>query len=152
MTPLPEGFGLVLDRSVRTFRQGTVLVGGHPGRLVALTPSGADALHRWLQGETPTAATRQLGRRLVDAGLAHPVAPPPGSPAGSVVTVVVPARDRAESLDRCLQSLGGRVPVVVVDDGGPPVAAAVAVGAAVAAAAWLAAGLPPDWPVDRGGR
>ena len=117
MTPLPEGFGLVLDRSVRTFRQGTVLVGGHPGRLVALTPSGADALHRWLQGETPTAATRQLGRRLVDAGLAHPVAPPPGSPAGSVVTVVVPARDRAESLDRCLQSLGGRVPVVVVDDG-----------------------------------
>ena len=44
------------------------------------------------------------------------------------------------------------VEVVVEDDGGPPVAAAEAVVAAVAAAAWLAAGLPPDWPVDRGGR
>jgi mycofactocin system glycosyltransferase len=119
--PLPEGFGLILDRSVRAYGNGTVLLGGQPGRLVALTPAGAGALQQWLEGGgTPTVATRQLGRRLVDAGMAHPVAPPlrraVGS-GGSVVTVVVPVRDRADSLDRCLDALGDRVPVIVVDDG-----------------------------------
>ena len=34
---------------------------------------------------------------------------------------------------------------------GPPLAVGDTVFAAVAAAAWLAAGLPPAWPVDRGG-
>jgi mycofactocin system glycosyltransferase len=116
--PLPEGFGLVLDPSVRAYGDGTVLLGGQPGRLVALTPAGAGALQQWLGGgDTPTVATRQLGRRLVDAGMAHPVAPPPRRSVGSVVTVVVPARDRADSLDRCLDALGDRVPVIVVDDG-----------------------------------
>jgi hypothetical protein len=43
------------------------------------------------------------------------------------------------------------VEVVVEDDPGPPVAAGDTVFAAVAAAAWLAAGLPPCWPVNRGG-
>jgi len=43
------------------------------------------------------------------------------------------------------------VEVSVHDDGGPPVRAADAVLAATAAAAWLAAGLPPEWPVERGG-
>ena len=32
------------------------------------------------------------------------------------MTVVVPVRDRVDSLDRCLASLGRDVPVVVVDD------------------------------------
>ncbi|HXQ61959.1 MAG TPA: 2Fe-2S iron-sulfur cluster-binding protein [Acidimicrobiales bacterium] len=42
--------------------------------------------------------------------------------------------------------------VVVVEDGtGPPVRAADAVFAAVTAAAWVAAGLPPRWPTERGG-
>ena len=52
---------------------GTVLVGGHPGRLVTLTPEGVAALLR--------VAGRRTGRRqppaswavrLVDAGMAHP--------------------------------------------------------------------------------
>ena len=52
--------------------------------------------------------------------MAHPIAP--AAAAGRAgVTVVVPARDRPESLDRCLDSLAGsdRVAdrVVVVDDG-----------------------------------
>ena len=118
--PLPDGFGLVLDRSVRTFHDGRVLAGGHPGRLIALTGTGADALRRWLGGEPPSPDLRRLGRRLVDAGMAHPVAP--AAAAGRAgVTVVVPARDRPESLDRCLGSVAGsdRVAdrVVVVDDG-----------------------------------
>jgi mycofactocin glycosyltransferase len=117
VTPLPEGFGLVLDRSVRAFRNGTVLVGGHPGRLIALSPAGTDALSRWLEGGPATAATRRLGRRLVDAGMAHPVAPVPVAVDRPEVTVVVPVRDRPGSLDRCLGSVGGGVPVVVVDDG-----------------------------------
>jgi hypothetical protein len=44
------------------------------------------------------------------------------------------------------------VEVTVEDKGGPPVRAGDAVFAAVAAAAWVAAGLPPAWPTQRGGR
>ena len=113
---LPEGFGLRLDPSVRTFRHGTVLVGGHPGRLLALNPDGADQLRRWLGGVPPSPAARRLGRRLVDAGMAHPVAPDP--PDGDRdVTVVVPVRDRSESLDRCLRSMDFGTVAIVVDDG-----------------------------------
>ncbi len=43
------------------------------------------------------------------------------------------------------------VEVVVEDDPRPALAVGDTVFAAVAAAAWLAAGLPPAWPVDRGG-
>ncbi|HEY5097307.1 MAG TPA: mycofactocin biosynthesis glycosyltransferase MftF [Acidimicrobiales bacterium] len=113
---LPEGFGLRLDRSVRTFRHGTVLVGGHPGRLMALSPEGAEELGRWLEGGPPSPAARRLGRRLVDAGMAHPVAPDATSGRGDV-TVVVPVRDRSESLERCLRSLDAGAAVIVVDDG-----------------------------------
>jgi len=44
------------------------------------------------------------------------------------------------------------VELVIEDDGGPPVRGADAVFCAVAAAAWLAAGLPGQWPCERGGR
>ncbi len=116
MTPLPEGFGLTLDRSARWFRAGTVLVGGHPTRLIALSPAGAEALRRWLDGATPSAATRQLGRRLVDAGMAHPVPPPHPVVGAPAVTVVIPVRNRTGSLEQCLEALGHAGPVVVVDD------------------------------------
>jgi len=43
------------------------------------------------------------------------------------------------------------VEVVVDDHRGPPLPVGDTVFAAVAAAAWLAAGLPPSWPVDQGG-
>ena len=108
---------------MRSFRDGTVLVGGHPGRLIVLSRAGADALRSWLGGGRPTEATRQLGRRLVVAGMAHPEFPVSVGPdRGAVaerrdVTVVVPARDRSASLDRCLGSLGPGVRVIVVDDG-----------------------------------
>jgi mycofactocin system glycosyltransferase len=118
LTPLPEGFGIELDRSVRSFRSGTVLAGGHPGRLITLSRDGREALTQWLGRGTASPAARQLGRRLVDAGMAHPR--PPTSTGGSEtdpgVTVVVPVRDRSAALDRCLASLGRGAPVVVVDD------------------------------------
>jgi hypothetical protein len=43
------------------------------------------------------------------------------------------------------------VEVIVEEGTGPPVRAGDAVLAAVAGAAWVAAGLPPGWPIDRGG-
>ncbi len=123
MTPLPEGFGLVLDRSVRTFRNGTVLVGGHPGRLITLTAGGVTALSSLLAGEPAGDSSRRLGRQLVDAGMAHPwsttVTPTGdgGPDRGVGLTVVVPVHNAGPSLDRCLGSLGAGVAVVVVDDG-----------------------------------
>ena len=61
MTSLPEGFGLVLDPSVRSFRDGTVLVGGHPGRLIVLTAEGAGQLDAVLAGGPATSDGRRLG-------------------------------------------------------------------------------------------
>jgi mycofactocin glycosyltransferase len=118
VTPEPVGPRLVLDRSVRTFQDGTVLTGGNPGRLITLSRSGVRSLDRLLAEGPHSPAEWELGRRLVDAGMAHPTPPgtSPGPWADGSVTVVVPVRDRVASLDRCLGSLGRDVPVVVVDD------------------------------------
>ena len=66
--------------------------------------------------------------------------------------------DAGAVLDLTIRSFGilparemPHVEVTVVDAGGPPCRAGDAVLAATAAAAWLAAGLPPAWPVERGG-
>jgi mycofactocin glycosyltransferase len=117
---LPVGWRLVLDRSVSFVADGTALLGGRPGRLVTLTAAGRSALESLLgarSGELD-GPTRRLGRRLVDAGMAHP-RPPAASaaPATASVTVVVPVHDRPEELDGCLASLGRSHPVLVVDDG-----------------------------------
>lgn len=126
---LPERFGLALDRSVRTFRSGTVLVGGHPGRLVTLTAEGVAALAGLLDGRPADDSSRRLAQRLVDAGMAHPRPAmidhesgrspgPDGTEAGSTeLTVVVPVHNDARALDRCLGSLRAAATVVVVDDG-----------------------------------
>ncbi len=118
MTPLPGGLGLVLDRSVRLFRHGTVLVGGHPGRMITLSAEGAATLSALLAQGTTTDAAGRLGRRLVDAGMAHPR--PAGAATGrddaGRVTVVVPVHNRIDDLERCLDALGPELPVVVVDD------------------------------------
>jgi mycofactocin system glycosyltransferase len=115
---LPERFGLVLDRSARTFRNGTVLVGGSPGRLITLTPQGVATLDALLAGEEANDGSRQLAQRLVDAGMAHPRRPEVvnGNTDITDLTVVVPVHNHAEALDRCLASLGTTTPVVVVDD------------------------------------
>lgn len=134
--------GIALDRATRRYDDGRVLVGGQPRRVVRLSGSGAAAVDALRAGEATTAGIRALGRQLIDAGLAHP---DPRSPlVAPGVTVVIPVRDRAEELDRCLAALGagggpagggdgggrtgaGRAPILVVDDGSADPGALIAV-------------------------
>jgi mycofactocin system glycosyltransferase len=122
MGALPDGFGLVLDSTLRRFRGGTVLAGGRPGRVLTLTPAGARSLDALVTGGPGDPAMLTLAGRLVAAGMAHPRRPDDGhapsecSSRSGGVTVVVPAHDRPAALDRCLASLGRAAPVVVVDD------------------------------------
>jgi mycofactocin system glycosyltransferase len=146
LTPaLPPGLRLALDPAVRTFADGRVLVGGAPGRILRLSEAGRAGLQALQAGSACSPATRRLGRRLVDAGMAHP-RPRPRAGAASDATIVIPVRDRAPELGRCLASLttgspvatgrasssptcpaGGAASVVVVDDGSADAAAVAAV-------------------------
>lgn len=114
--PLPVGFAVRLRADVdRPDRSDDVrvLVGGSPARVVRLSQRA----RRMLDGDLllvdgPHSAT--LARRLLDGNLAEPVVDHLEVPIQDL-TVVVPVRDRAEQLDRCLAAL---VPlrVIVVDD------------------------------------
>jgi mycofactocin system glycosyltransferase len=129
--PIPVGFRIALDRRTRELAPG-VWSGGSPTRVIRLTEAGSAVWRRLLAGPIDSAAAGMLARRLTDAGLAHPY--PPRVPAGTAdVTVVIPVRDRAELLDRCLAALGGAYPVIVVDDGSREPAAVAAVAAAYGA-------------------
>lgn len=88
--------------------------GGSPERVMKLSGAGRKALAELLAGPVASRNAGILARRLTDAGLAHPR---PADAGGLDVTVVIPVRDRAAALDRCLGGLGRDSPVVVVDDG-----------------------------------
>ncbi|HSY16621.1 MAG TPA: mycofactocin biosynthesis glycosyltransferase MftF [Jatrophihabitantaceae bacterium] len=112
--PIPPGFLIVPDPD--TTQCGTdTLVGGSPGRVLRLSATGRAAWAELQRGPVASRAAGLLARRLTDAGLAHP-RPPAGVTPGDV-TVIIPVRDRAASLDRCLGALGQGNRVVVVDDG-----------------------------------
>ncbi len=115
MTPLPPGFRIVFDRSLRLYRDGHLLLGGTPARAIRLTAAGRESFAALRDGRGTTETARLLARRLVDAGMAHPR--PPRATAAFDVTVIVPVRDRPAMLDRCLTALGTSTPVLVVDDG-----------------------------------
>jgi len=128
MSALPDGFRITLDRETRELAPG-VWAGGSPMRVVRLTPAGRVVWRRLETGPVDSRAAATLARHLTDAGLAHPCPPP--VPAGAAdVTIVVPVRDRAPLLDRCLAALAGPYPVVVVDDGSADPEAVAAVVAA----------------------
>lgn len=133
--PLPHGFGVVLDRGTRQLSDGS-LFGGSPARVLRLTPAGLQALAELRAGPVRSAPAAVLGRRLTDAGMAHPVPPAAAGADGLAgerasqrldVTVVIPVRDRAAMLDRCLGAAGRQHPVMVVDDGSADPAAISAV-------------------------
>lgn len=134
--------GIALDRGTRRYDDGRVLVGGHPRRVLRLSAPGAAAVDALQAGQATTAVIRALGRQLIDAGLAHPEPERPIVTPG--VTVVIPVRDRADELDRCLSALdplgargdgggapagggGRRASVLVVDDGSDDPGALIAV-------------------------
>ncbi|HET7312469.1 MAG TPA: mycofactocin biosynthesis glycosyltransferase MftF [Mycobacteriales bacterium] len=124
--PLPVGFRLQADPSTCTSDDGQVLDGGSPWRMLRLTWRGADLAAALLDGAAVAGdVDGALARRLVDAGLAHPL--PPVAPSPSM-TVVVPVRDRAAELDACLTALGS-LSTVVVDDASRDSAAVAGVAA-----------------------
>ena len=110
---------IVIDRSARVLAGGTVVVGGRPVRLLRLTPAGGRLVCAWRDGGAVdrTATSERLAQRLITAGLAHPRPPGPGAWTTNDVAIVIPARDRAELLARCLSSVGSARELVVVDDG-----------------------------------
>jgi mycofactocin glycosyltransferase len=139
--PLPAGMTVDLEEDTREIADG-VLFGGSPARVLRLSAAGVAALAELRAGPVTSVAGAVLARRLTDTGLAQPRAVRPSGrrEAAAVAapaldaTVVVPVRDRAAELDRCLAAAGRRYPVVVVDDGSADPAAVAAVGAARGAA------------------
>ncbi|MGH2881588.1 MAG: mycofactocin biosynthesis glycosyltransferase MftF [Solirubrobacteraceae bacterium] len=118
-TPVPAGWRLRPSRGLRSARNGQVLLGGSPMRLLTLSPRAAQMTRAWLAGHPvgEDRVERLLARRLLDAGLAHPE-PSPRDRAAGEVTVVVPVHGDGEQLARCLAPLaGGQTPLIVVDDG-----------------------------------
>jgi mycofactocin glycosyltransferase len=123
---LPAGLTIELDQDTKQLSDGS-LFGGSPARVMRLTPAGTAALAELQAGPVRSAAAGVLGRRLTDAGLAHPVFADTSSAASgdrsgdhcgtATVTVIIPVRDRAAMLERCLAATGTRYPVIVVDDG-----------------------------------
>jgi mycofactocin glycosyltransferase len=114
-TALPPGFAIQLDPGARELKHG-IWLGGSPATIIRLTGPGQAAFRELRAGPVASAAAGALARRLTDAQLAHPV-PPAGEPGRADVTVVIPAKDRAGLLDRCLAALDPGTPVLVVDDG-----------------------------------
>jgi hypothetical protein len=97
---LPDGFVVRLSPAVRR-RDDGALLGGSPLRLMRLSARARELL----AGDRVVvrdATTATLAGRLLDAGLAAPDLPS-ARPDG--VTVVIPVKDRAASLDRLLAAL-----------------------------------------------
>ena len=112
--PLPAGFGVVIDPGTKQVDEDT-LFGGAPARVLRLSRTGRAALAELRAGPVRSDAAGRLARKLTDTGLAHPR--PPELTSRPDVTILIPVRDRAVLLDRCLSALGSSYPVLVVDDG-----------------------------------
>ena len=150
---VPAGFRLRPDPGARMLAGGTVLTGGSPARVLRLSPAGVRLVQSWFAGKPvpDSQKARALARRLLDTGIAHPALDgAPGAPGPGEVTVVIPVRDRAAELARCLAGLtglgpagtgqagtglAGATPIIVVDDGSLDPAAVRR--AAAAAGAWV---------------
>lgn len=115
---LPDGFAVRLAVDVHRSRNGRLVFGGSPPRLVRLNARTASLLSSG--GFTVTGPARgALARRLLDAGIVHPRPP---AVRASDVTIVIPVRDRPAMLARLLAALRcdeqtADLPIVVLDDG-----------------------------------
>lgn len=118
-TSLPVGVRVVLDRRARVLDGGAALIGGAPPRMLHLAPAARALLGARTAFTVTDATSAALARRLVDVGIAYLIdAPAAALPTAADVTVVVPVKDRADSLQRLLSALpAGLGALVVVDDG-----------------------------------
>ncbi len=123
-TPLPVGFRISVDAGTKRMDDVT-LFGGSPARVLRLSAPGLAAWRALRSGQIGSPTEGVLARRLTDGGLAHPR--PPALTTAPDVTVVIPVRDRASMLARCLAAVGPGA--VVVDDGSTDPAAVAAVAA-----------------------
>ncbi|MBR7825694.1 mycofactocin biosynthesis glycosyltransferase MftF [Actinospica sp. MGRD01-02] len=116
MTSLPVGFRIVLDRNTKVLNGGKALLGGAPAmRLLRLTPRARGLLDgRTLEVRDQAGAV--LADRLLELGLAHPVARALPLPEDRELTYVIPVRDRPAQLGRLLGSIAPGSAVIVVDD------------------------------------
>jgi mycofactocin system glycosyltransferase len=108
------GFTVRLAGDVSVYEGGSVLVGGSPLSAVRLAPGARERL----AGGTlvvSDAASAVVGDRLLAGNLAMPVLSTLAIAAAEDLTVVIPARDRADQLEQTLASIRG-VAVLVVDD------------------------------------
>ena len=112
---IPYGFTVALDRHTRVVDGGRALLGGFPTRLLRLTPR-ASKLLTGREVRVTDRASSLLAERLLDVGLAHPVAATLPELPDPQYTFVVPVRDRPRQLDRLLTSIGPGRTVIVVDD------------------------------------
>lgn len=131
----PEPTALALDVGTRRVDGGRTLIGGSPMRLLRLSERGAAVVDAWTTGRPvgPSAGEQRLARRLVDAGVFHPVADPTRCP-DLTVDVVIPVRDDTTVFDTIVSvARSGPRQIVVVDDASvdaDAVARAVAAGVA----------------------
>ncbi|MFW6203522.1 MAG: mycofactocin biosynthesis glycosyltransferase MftF [Actinomycetota bacterium] len=112
---LPDGFHVRLNPRTRVYDGGRTLVGGAPATAAFLT----GAAGRMLDGRdirVRDAGSRALADRLLELGMADPVAGELAPVGLESVTVVIPVRDRCRQLDLLLRSVPGGVRVIVVDD------------------------------------
>jgi len=111
---LPLGARVRLRDDLIHADRGRLLVGGSPARAVRLS-ARAQGLLASGELEVDGPETARLGRQLLDGNLAAPVLDAVDDIGAADLTVVVPVRDRAEQLDRCLAALAP-LQAIVVDD------------------------------------
>lgn len=113
---LPEGTIVRLNRHTRVWG-GTVLAGGSPSRVMRLK-SAAAQLFEERQMTISDSFSAALAERMIDVGIADPVATSLPEIPLATLTVVIPVKDRHRQLDRLLASIPAGVhETIVVDDG-----------------------------------
>ena len=112
---LPLGWTVQLHDDTVVLDDGAVLVGGSPLGVVRLRGSATHALASDRRLTVADEVTRVVADRLLATNLALPDLDHLPQPDAKDLTVVIPVRDRATQLDRCLASLRG-IACLVVDD------------------------------------
>lgn len=120
---LPNGFKVRLVDDTVVLGGGTVLVGGSPLTSLRIGDRARGlGERRDLTATDPTSA--HIADRLLATNLALPDLSSVPTPPPASLTVVVPVRDRADQLDRCLTGLAGLACIVVDDASLSPAAVA----------------------------